>query len=123
MLNFSIFCQKNINNVNNVMNTPPYSKTNSINENKNMNFRQFQLNPSSINNNNPNERKKHNRPFTERAGDWVCYKCKNLNFAFRLMCNRCHLPKNESEKMGENNKKNNSNNNIKNNNNCNNNIL
>ena len=91
MINFSIFCQKNN------MNSNIYNK----NDNK-MNFRQFQLNSSVMN--PPMERKKH-KPFTERAGDWVCYKCKNLNFAFRVMCNRCHLAKNESEKMAENNKK------------------
>ncbi len=32
-------------------------------------------------------------------GDWVCIKCKNLNFSFRVICNRCQLPKMESEKM------------------------
>jgi len=26
-------------------------------------------------------------------------KCKNLNFSFRVVCNRCQLPKNESEVM------------------------
>ena len=91
MINFSIFCQKNN------MNSNIYKK----NDNNKMNFRQFQLNSSVMN--PPMERKKH-KPFTERAGDWVCYKCKNLNFAFRVMCNRCHLAKNESEKMAEKNK-------------------
>jgi hypothetical protein len=43
------------------------------------------------------ERKK--KPFQERVGDWVCIKCKNLNFSFRVICNRCQLPKMESEKM------------------------
>lgn len=33
------------------------------------------------------------RPFTERTGDWICKNCKNLNFAFRIECNRCKLPK------------------------------
>jgi hypothetical protein len=39
------------------------------------------------------------KPFQERVGDWVCIKCKNLNFSFRVICNRCQLPKIESEKM------------------------
>lgn len=39
----------------------------------------------------------------ERIGDWVCIKCKNLNFSFRSMCNRCELTKQESEKMFEQN--------------------
>ena len=32
----------------------------------------------------------------EREGDWVCFKCKNLNFSFRKICNRCKLDKNEN---------------------------
>ena len=35
----------------------------------------------------------------ERVGDWVCIKCKNLNFSFRVICNRCQLAKAESDKM------------------------
>ena len=35
-------------------------------------------------------------------GDWVCMKCKNLNFSFRVVCNRCQLPKPDNEKMYEN---------------------
>ena len=48
-------------------------------------------------NNNIEEKKK--KPLIERKGDWLCPKCRNLNFAFRLICNRCHLSKNESEKI------------------------
>ena len=33
------------------------------------------------------------KPYTERNGDWICLECKNLNFAFRDECNRCHTPK------------------------------
>lgn len=36
------------------------------------------------------------KPFVERPGDWVCIKCKNLNFAFRIHCNRCKTSKQES---------------------------
>ena len=78
--------------------------------------------------------KKKQKPFTERTGDWICKKCKNLNFAFRQECNRCKLPrkeaeieekKEEEEKEEENNNNNNDDNNKKDNNNettkCNNN--
>lgn len=41
--------------------------------------------------------KKSKKPFIERTGDWNCFKCKNLNFSFRIVCNRCQLLKNESE--------------------------
>lgn len=61
-----------------------------------------------INNNNSNsnsnansDEKKKKKPFQERAGDWVCIKCKNLNFSFRSSCNRCQLPKMESQKLFE----------------------
>ena len=29
----------------------------------------------------------------ERKGDWICQICKNLNFSFRVKCNRCKNPK------------------------------
>ena len=40
----------------------------------------------------PNKKNRfHPRPY-----DWVCYKCFNLNFAFRIYCNRCSEPKDSS---------------------------
>jgi aspartate-semialdehyde dehydrogenase len=42
--------------------------------------------------------KRKTKVFTEREGDWVCNNCKNLNFAFRVECNRCHLQKDYNEK-------------------------
>ena len=59
-------------------------------------------------NNNNNEFKKHQNKnnkyldknesnkkntFCRRQNDWVCSKCYNLNFAFRIFCNRCSAPK------------------------------
>ncbi|MCQ2820327.1 MAG: hypothetical protein MJ252_23925 [archaeon] len=44
---------------------------------------------------NPEDKKK--KPLIERKGDWSCPKCRNLNFAFRLICNRCQLPKTDSK--------------------------
>ena len=48
----------------------------------------------------PNEKKKKkkNKEFVEREGDWPCYRCKNINFAFRNKCNKCQMTKEESEK-------------------------
>ena len=37
--------------------------------------------------------KRKQNQFTEREGDWICNNCKNLNFSFRIECNRCKLPK------------------------------
>lgn len=31
----------------------------------------------------------------ERKGDWTCENCWNLNFAFRVQCNRCQKAKND----------------------------
>ena len=45
-----------------------------------------------------NEKKKNKNNFVKREGDWTCFMCKNLNFAFRKICNKCKLPKEESEK-------------------------
>lgn len=53
----------------------------------------------SINSNSKTKRKK--KPFAERAGDWVCVKCKNLNFSFRSACNRCNISKSENDKLYE----------------------
>ena len=53
--------------------------------------------------------KRKQKPFTEREGDWICNSCKNLNFAFRVECNRCKLPKGVEAKTNgneENNKDN-----------------
>ena len=41
---------------------------------------------------------KTKKPFEIREGDWTCSNCNNLNFSFRAKCNRCDLPKEESEK-------------------------
>ena len=45
--------------------------------------------------------KKKSRPFTERAGDWICKNCKNLNFAFRNECNRCKMAKKDALEIVE----------------------
>ncbi|CAI2367263.1 unnamed protein product [Moneuplotes crassus] len=30
-------------------------------------------------------------------GDWICFTCSNLNFSFRKICNRCQIPREESD--------------------------
>ena len=39
------------------------------------------------------------KKFAERVGDWICTKCKNLNFSFRVICNRCELSKTENDRL------------------------
>jgi hypothetical protein len=49
---------------------------------------------------------KKKKVLIERSGDWLCPKCKNLNFTFRLKCNRCQLSKQDALKLsGELNQK------------------
>ena len=43
--------------------------------------------------------KKIKKPFVEREGDWVCFQCKNLNFSFRVSCNRCQISKEDNETL------------------------
>ena len=55
------------------------------------------LNKISIYDNiNKVEKKK---TFQERKGDWICFVCNNLNFAFRTRCNICGSNKEESAKI------------------------
>ena len=41
--------------------------------------------------------------FSDKEGDWICFNCKNINFAFRKICNRCQLSKIESNNLLKNN--------------------
>jgi len=54
------------------------------------------LNTSVISND-----KKNKKQLVERLGDWDCFRCKNLNFSFRNVCNRCHLDKIESDNLNK----------------------
>ena len=42
------------------------------------------------------------KPFEIRAGDWTCSDCGNLNFSFRVKCNRCGILKETSEQKKSN---------------------
>ena len=50
------------------------------------------------------ERKNSNKKkeFEEKEGDWICCKCRNINFSFRKQCNKCQLSEEASEKMYDN---------------------
>ncbi|CDW78045.1 zinc ran binding protein [Stylonychia lemnae] len=63
---------------------------------------QNQLNKENINSQNQSQVAGANlvkKPLTERIGDWVCMNCKNLNFSFRKICNRCQLGRSQVGKM------------------------
>ena len=38
----------------------------------------------------------------EHKVDWCCFNCKNMNFSFRQICNRCQMQKIDSEKLTKN---------------------
>ena len=63
---------------------------------------------------------KMKKPFEIREGDWTCSDCSNLNFAFRVKCNRCGISKEVSEQKRINNNNEQEQGNIKDNNNINN---
>ena len=69
-----------------------------------------------MNKNIKNDNKKYD--FTERCnkkGDWICSNCKNLNYSFRTVCNRCKFPKINYYVINPNNQINSKNENIINN--------
>ena len=39
------------------------------------------------------DKRKKRYSFEIREGDWGCKKCNNLNFSFRIKCNRCGVEK------------------------------
>ena len=46
-----------------------------------------------INENENDESEKPKKKLVSRPGDWICGYCHNLNFAFRIACNRCKMSK------------------------------
>ena len=58
------------------------------------NYLKFQENKKRQNNkNNDNQNNKEEKILQIREGDWLCSFCYNLNFSFRVFCNRCKAPK------------------------------
>ena len=45
---------------------------------------------------------KKKKGFAVREGDWTCFYCQNLNFAYRKQCNRCNALKEHSEQQHDN---------------------
>lgn len=78
---------------------PPNIHENKFDGNKKYNI----VIPIPLKKNNP----KIKKPFEVREGDWTCSDCGNLNFSFRVKCNRCGIPKEISEeKKSKNNNSN-----------------
>ena len=66
-------------------NNKEIQKLSQISKMLNNNYKNYiQSNP--IINSKDNRKKK----LIHKKGDWICNKCKNLNFAFRKECNKCH---------------------------------
>ena len=95
MLNLypSIFNNNNTNNGYkyniNINNNYICNSDNTLNNKMNYNNSElYNFKKNSINNNHFKKNK-----FARRPNDWVCSKCFNLNFGFRVFCNRCSTPK------------------------------
>ena len=46
-----------------------------------------------------NMEEKTKLPLEIRVGDWICLYCNNLNFSFRIKCNRCGLLRKSSSHL------------------------
>ena len=99
-INFSEKENSNSNLVNNAVNVTKKFNEMCLNREDMQNF---VLKNSNV---KKNKMKKRKINFLERDGDWKCFKCKNINFAFRKTCNRCNFLKEESIKKSENVQKN-----------------
>ena len=89
-------------------NLPPFSN---VNNNINALKNKYIINTNSQNDNfffskntkkskakkNNNQKIKDKRPF-----DWICNRCNNLNYSFRIICNICNLPRNENHNYSTN---------------------
>ena len=88
-INFSEKENSNSNLVNNAVNVTKKFNEMCLNREDMQNF---VLKNSNV---KKNKIKKRKINFLERDGDWKCFKCKNINFAFRKTCNRCNFLKEE----------------------------
>ena len=75
-----------------------YSNQGNINPLFQLHENKFDGNPYMLICQPMNKTIKPKKCFEKREGDWICSKCKNLNFSFRVKCNRCSITKEESEK-------------------------
>ncbi len=64
---------------------------------KSINQQIIKNNINKFENNIENINKKNLNFLSGRIGDWICFSCKNLNFAFRGFCNRCKISREESD--------------------------
>ena len=51
---------------------------------------------------NINVSKKKQKNLREKKKDWICPFCQNLNYGFRIICNRCRAPKKKYKKFTNN---------------------
>ena len=52
-----------------------------------------------IRNKNTSSNNKKNKIIKEKMKDWVCPLCNNLNYSFRIICNRCKMSKKNMSKL------------------------
>ena len=93
---------------NNINNLAPFSVNNNSNELNNKyiisaNSQNDQYLFSKNTKKNKKNKKINNQKVKEkRPFDWVCNRCNNLNYSFRIFCNICNLPRNENQYYNSN---------------------
>jgi hypothetical protein len=93
---------------NNINNLAPFSINNNSNDLKNKyiisaNSQNDQYLFSKNTKKNKKNKKVNNQKIKEkRPFDWVCNRCNNLNYSFRIFCNICNLPRNENQYYNSN---------------------
>ena len=66
--------------------------------NRNERFNKYNLKNYIAKKDNFNNKKK-NILKKEKKEDWICPLCMNLNYSFRIICNRCQIPKKSISKL------------------------
>lgn len=89
------FDNKNFSPFSNIINNSNDLKNNYINSANSQNEQYLFSKNTKKNKKNKktnNQKTKEKRPF-----DWICNRCNNLNYSFRIFCNICNLPRNENQ--------------------------
>ena len=92
--NTNVNASTNANNTNTMQVSYSFAKklTFNSNDNKNLNMNSYCKSKN---------KKRNNKMFLERQGDWECKSCKNFNFSFRKVCNKCGYDKEKTDKQYE----------------------
>ena len=89
-------------------NFPPFTNINNTNDLKNnyiisaTNQNDQYLFSKNTKKNKKNKKSNNQKVKEKRPFDWICNRCNNLNYSFRVFCNICNLPRNENQYYNSN---------------------